>query len=144
VTQPFVDEHRVAISAPPSSVWSALGRALRRQSSPLAQAYGRLVGVRPARPSGDPLELGSTLPGFRVEEVQHERQLRLAGRHRFSQYELRFTVEPDAGATVLGAHTSARFPGVHGRVYRALVIDSRAHRFLVRRLLHSIKRAAER
>lgn len=40
------------------------------------------------------------------------------------------------------AVTLAAFPGIHGRVYRALVIGSGGHRIVVRRMLQRIAAAA--
>ena len=54
-------------------------------------------------------------------------RLVLTGRHRFSRYALVFELEPLGEHTVLKALTYAVFPGLHGRVYRLLVIGSRAH-----------------
>ena len=45
---------------------------------------------------------------------------------------------------MLRAHTFARFPGPHGRVYRLLVIDSRAHVLATRRILASVRRSCAR
>lgn len=42
------------------------------------------------------------------------------------------------------AVTYARFAGLHGRIYRALVIGSGGHALATRRMLRSIKRVAER
>jgi hypothetical protein len=140
---PFVDEHHVRVDAPPGAVWLALGASLRHQGRGGA-AYGRVVGTVPARAQGDPLEEGSAIPGFGTREAVPGERLVLAGRHRFSRYELVFGLQEDHGATVLTARTLAEFPGPHGRVYRALVIDSGAHRRIVRRWLGSIERAAER
>ena len=47
-----------------------------------------------------------------------------------------------AAAHPTGAATWAEFPGVAGKVYRALVIGSRAHRVAVRRMLKRIAAAA--
>ncbi len=64
----------------------------------------------------------------------------LSGRHRFSRYALVFELEPTGEHTVLKALTYAVFPGVHGRVYRLLVISSRAHVVATRRMLASVSR----
>jgi hypothetical protein len=47
--------------------------------------------------------------------------------------------EAGADHTRIRAQTWAAFPGVLGRVYRALVIGTRAHRLVVRRLLRRIE-----
>jgi hypothetical protein len=46
--------------------------------------------------------------------------------------------------TRLVAETRAEFPGVKGRAYRALVIDTRAHVLVVRRLLGTVAGRVER
>jgi hypothetical protein len=140
---PDVDEHRLHVTVPAFVVWEALGASLRNQGRRGA-AYARLVGAEPARAEGDPLQLGSTIPGFAVRDAVPTERLVLVGRHRFSRYELVFALEESDGVTVLSARTRAAFPGLHGGAYRALVIGSGAHRVLVRRWLHGIKRAAER
>jgi hypothetical protein len=139
----FVDDRTADAAAPPEAVWAALGRYFQGWGAPAA-AYARAVGAEPWRRSGDPLVAGSTLPGFRVEEAVPGQLLRLVGRHRFSTYALTFTLADDADRTTLTAHTDARFPGLLGEAYRALVIRSGAHRTLTRRMLRSIARSAER
>jgi hypothetical protein len=140
-TLPFVDEHRVSVSAPALVVWRELGESLRRP----ARAGGvgaRMLHVDPERAQGDPLVEGSTIPGFGVREAVPGQRLVLAGRHRFSDYTLTFTLVDDNGATRLAARTYAAFPGL-GRIYRALVIGSGGHRVIVRRWLERIRRASE-
>ncbi|HEX7717212.1 MAG TPA: hypothetical protein VF416_07975, partial [Marmoricola sp.] len=63
---------------------------------------------------------------------------------RFSDYALVFELDEHDRATRLTARSLARFPGVRGTAYRALVIGSRGHRVLVRRWLRRIRDAAER
>ena len=65
----------------------------------------------------------------------------MAGRHRFSRYVLLFelTRSPDH-QTELNARTYAEFPGPHGRVYRALVISSRAHVIATLGILRTVGR----
>ena len=64
----------------------------------------------------------------------------LSGRHRFSRYALVLEIDPSGEQTVLRARTFAAFPGPHGRVYRLLVISSRAHVVATRRILASIRK----
>jgi hypothetical protein len=140
----FVDEHRVLVSAPAPAVWEALGASLR----PVERAgrgffARRVLGAVPGAAHGDPLVQGSTLPGFGVREAVPERRLVLAGEHRFSDYLLVFTLEERGTATQLSARSDARFPGLRGRVYRALVIGSGAHQVIVRRWLERIRASAE-
>jgi hypothetical protein len=94
---------------------------------------------------GAALAVGDTVPGFAVAELEPGRLLALRGRHRFSDYELRFELDqPVEDRTRLRATSSAEFPGVKGLVYRSLVIGTRGHRVAVRRILGSVARRAER
>lgn len=139
---PFVDEHRVLVRADLETVWQALGRSLPHGAT--ARTGARLLGAEPARASGPPLMAGSAVPGFGVHAALPGSELVLAGRHRFSAYTLTFTLEPREGDVALVARTEARFPGLRGRGYRALVIGSGAHRRLTRRWLQRIRADAER
>jgi hypothetical protein len=79
--------------------------------------------------------------GFEVSTTSPGERLTLGGRHRFSRYLLTFVLADAAdGATQLRALTHAAFPGVRGRIYRALVIGTPAHRVATRRILRSIRR----
>jgi hypothetical protein len=140
---PFVDEHQVLVSAPPRQVWSALVAQLAESGSAWAGAYGRLVGAEPGKAAGVFPAAGATLPGFVVREVVPMRRVVLAGRHHFSRYTLTYGVQERGGTTLLSARSHARFPGLHGRLYRALVIGSGAHRVIVGRLLRAIARRAQ-
>ncbi len=126
---PFVDEHTIRIAASRDLVWTALQRyavsSLRiTEGSPLA----RVLGTEPAA-------------GFEISERTPGERLTLVGRHRFSRYLLSFEVtEAGNGDTRLHALTYAAFPGVTGRVYRALVIGTRAHVVATNHILRSIRR----
>ncbi len=48
------------------------------------------------------------------------------------------------GGSRLRARTDAIFPGVRGSVYRALVIGSGGHKFIVKWMLRDIVRQAKR
>jgi hypothetical protein len=126
---PYVDEHALTVSAPPAQVWSALQEYVDAAlTGPGRHLLPRLLGARPAS-------------GFAVAESVREQRLVLAGQHRFSRYRLVFALGPtDGGATLLRALTYAAFPGPHGRVYRLLVIGSRAHVVATNRMLHDIAR----
>lgn len=144
---PFVDEHAVEVEASADQVWAALIGTLERSfNRPGATSYARLVGCADTDRSGDDdLGLGSTVPGFHVAALEPGSDLVLAGRHRFSSYLLSFHLDDvGSGRTRLRAETRAGFPGVGGRAYRALVIGTRAHQLLVRRLLDGMRRRAER
>ena len=74
-----------------------------------------------------------------VEEARGDERLALVGHHPFSRYELIFEIEDlGAGRSRLRAVTNAAFPGLHGRISRALVIGSGAHRVLARHMLGKI------
>ena len=72
-------------------------------------------------------------------------ELALAGAHRFSRYALSFRIDSlGSRRSRLRAETRAEFPGLKGGAYRALVIGSRGHVLITRRLLGAVKRRAER
>ena len=72
-------------------------------------------------------------------------ELALAGSHRFSDYALIFRLDPLAGGgTRVRAETRAEFPDLKGAVYRTLVIGTRMHVLVTRRILTAVKRRAER
>jgi hypothetical protein len=143
---PLIDEHTTAIDADVGEVWAALletlGGAL---SGGAATAFARLVGCTEWQASGPrPLDVGSTIPGFRVTAAVPGHELVLEGRHRFSEYALTFRLdEIDGGRTGLRAESRATFPGVHGRAYRMLVIGTGGHVAAVRRMLTGVKHRAE-
>jgi hypothetical protein len=125
-------------------VWAAQSRRLAHHGPGVDRFYAGLLGTRPRSAGGTLPELGATIPGFAVTDMQSGDQLTLAGRHRFSRYELSFHLTGAADGTVLTARSSASFPGPHGLLYRMLVIESGAHRMIVRRMLRDIAGAAER
>ncbi len=129
---PLIDEHRTRVSASPERTWDAVVRFVRgRLARPAPAAFAALWRLEPAS-------------GFAVAEETAPRHLALRGRHRFSRYELAFDVVPSPDGVTLSARTSAIFPGIAGRAYRALVIGSGGHRIIVRRMLARIARSAER
>jgi len=140
---PWVDEHAAELDGRPGVVWQALLRTVERMTAGgAAPRYARAVGCADTESGGPrPLEVGSTVPGFHVAVLIPERQLVLAGSHRFSDYELVFRLEPLGGVrTRLVAETRAEFPGLKGRAYRALVIGTRMHVLVTRRVLRSVAR----
>ncbi len=148
---PYVDEHSVSIAASTEETWDALGRVLDRSFASGATArFARLLGCADTEPSGPrPLAAGSSLPGFHVERADRPRELVLAGSHRFSDYALVLRLgagdgDTDGDRVLLRAETKAAFPGLKGSAYRALVIGTRIHVLVTRRLLATIKRLAER
>jgi hypothetical protein len=129
VDLPLVDEHHTIIGAGPDAVWTALRAWWDRMSDRKGvRAYARLVGCEDAA-------------GFHVAREIPPSELALAGRHRFSTYELTFRVSAlESERSRLSAETRAQFPGVTGGAYRTLVIGTRFHVFAVRRLLVGIER----
>lgn len=144
---PYVDELPIEIDADREVTWAALLRVVEGSfASARGQGPARLLGCEDTEPSGPrPLAPGSAFPGFHVETAKPASELKLAGRHRFSTYSLSFRLE-EAGAerVRLVAETHAAFPGLKGSVYRALVIGTRMHVLVTRRLLTATKRRAER
>jgi hypothetical protein len=144
---PHVDEHSTEVAAGSTAAWEALLHVVEGSFDSAATArVARLLGCADVTASGPrPLAAGSAFPGFHVEASEPARELALAGRHRFSDYALIFRLEEDGeGTTRLRAETRAAFPGLKGSVYRTLVIGTRAHVLVTRRLLAAIRRGAER
>ncbi len=117
---PYIDEHAISIDASAAQTWSALLRVMCR----------------------DPNDPATVPVGFKLEEATPPHRLTLKGRHLFARYRLAFALEPSHGRVRLRAVTWAAFPGLHGKVYRALVIGSGAHRVVVRRMLRHIAAVA--
>jgi hypothetical protein len=145
---PYIDDHAHRIEAPADQVWRALLATLRKSFRSMPDWLTAAWGLEPPRRSGAweaAVAVGDTLPGFAAAEIEPGRLLPLRGRHRFSDYELRFELERAAsGGTLLHATSFAAFPGIKGRVYHALVIQTTGHRIAVRRLLASVTRTAQR
>jgi hypothetical protein len=117
---PYIDEHAISVHASAAETWSALLRKMCRNPD-------------------DP----ATVPvGFKLEEATPQRRLALKGRHLFAVYRLVFELDPDGDDVRLRALSFAAFPGLHGKVYRALVIGTGGHRIVVRRMLKRIAAAA--
>lgn len=144
---PHVDEHSLVVEAGREDTWKSLLRVVEASvSSGGAPRFARIVGCADTAPSGPrPLAAGSVLPGFHVVAADAPAELALAGSHRFSDYALVFRLdELGGGRTRLRAETRAGFPGLKGGVYRALVIGTRMHVLVTRRILAGVKRNAER
>jgi hypothetical protein len=143
---PFVDEHSLEIDAPPERVWDAVvAFSTGAFGTGGGQLFARVVGCEETEVRGEAGAEGSTIVGFHVETSRPPRELGLAGRHRFSQYRLTFLIDRlDDGRSRVRAQTHARFPSLHGRLYRAAVIGSGAHVRLTRRMLARIAERARR
>ena len=123
---PFIDAHEVILGLEPIGAWQCLQTVVGRSA---------LLGPR----------------GFPQRQATPPRCLRLAGAHLFASYELCFELDDvracsDGGTapvTRVRATTHARFKGVHGRLYRMLVIGSGAHALIVRRFLRSMRHRAQ-
>lgn len=117
---PYIDEHAITIAASPEATWDAVLAVLCTDA---------------ADPSTVPL-------GFALEEATPLRRFSLKGRHPFAVYRWVFELD-DLGAqrTRVRSQTWAAFPGLRGKVYRALVIGTRAHRVVVRLTLRRIAAA---
>lgn len=114
---PYIDEHAISVAADRAETWSALVRVL---------------GYRPEGPS--------TVPsGFALEESRPPERFALRGRHPFAVYRWVFELDAEAPQrTRIHSATWADFPGLHGKIYRALVIGSGGHRVVVRWTLRRI------
>jgi hypothetical protein len=144
---PHIDQHSLVVDAAREPTWESLLRVAEASvSSGAAPHFARLVGCVDTEPSGPrPLAQGSVLSGFHVETATAPAELVLAGRHRFSTYALIFRLdELGEDRTRVHAETRAEFPGLKGAVYKALVIGTRMHVLVTRRILAGVKRRAER
>jgi hypothetical protein len=106
---PYIDEHVISVDANRADTWSAVHACAVR------------------------------MPFFALDETVPVHRLALTGRHLFAVYQLVFELDYDGPSrTRLCARSWADFPGVHGKVYRALVIGTGGHRIAVRQLLRRI------
>ena len=141
---PFVDEHAIGIEATERQTWDAL---LATLPSVFDRGYvgraGWILGVEHRARRGNLGEIGSTLPGFVVARAVPPAVLALLGQHRFSRYALIFRIEKTGAGVRLRAETRAEFPGAKGRVYRGMVIGTRGHVLVTRRILNAVKKRAE-
>jgi hypothetical protein len=116
---PYIDEHATTVAADREETWWALLRVMCRD---------------PHKPSTVPF-------GFNLDEARPPERFALTGRHPFAVYRLVFELEIAPGSTAatrVRALTWADFPGVHGKIYRAMVIGTGAHRVVVRQMLKRI------
>lgn len=144
---PHVDEHSTVMVISVERAWAALLDVVEGAFSFAgARPVARLLGCQEVEASGPrPLGRGSTISGFRVARADRPSELTLVGHHRFASYALSFRLEPlNDGHTRLRADTRAAFPGVKGRLYRALVVGTHAHALVTRGLLAAVARRGGR
>jgi hypothetical protein len=144
---PHVDEHSLIVDADRETTWEGLQRVVEASfSSSGVPPFARLLGCADTAASGRrPLAEGSVVPGFHVAAAEAPAELALAGSHRFSDYALIFRLdELGGGRTRVRAETRAEFPGLKGGVYETLVIRTRMHVLVTRRLLAAVRRNAQR
>jgi hypothetical protein len=113
----YIDEHAITVDANREETWSALLRVMCR----------------------DPHDPSTVPTGFVLDEARPPKRFALKGRHPFAVYRWVFELghEP-ADRTRVRAATWADFPGLHGKIYRALVIGTGGHRVAVRWTLKRI------
>jgi hypothetical protein len=144
---PHIEEHSLVVEAGRDGTWESLLRVVEASvSSGAAPRFARILGCADTAPSGPrPLAEGSVLSGFHVAAAESPTELALAGSHRFSSYALIFRLDDlGDGRTRVRAETRAEFPRLKGAIYRALVIGTRMHVLVTRRMLAGVKRNAER
>jgi hypothetical protein len=120
---PYIDEHATTVQANREETWSALLRVMCRD---------------PHDPSTVPI-------GFVLDEARPPERFALKGRHPFAVYRWVFELDAapdDTARTRVRALTWADFPGIHGKIYRALVIGTGGHRVAVRWTLKRIAATA--
>jgi|GEM_PF-480869 len=139
---PFVDEHVVEVAAGRDAAWAALVAVVSHAAS---ARFARLLGAEDVARGGAAVpEPGAVVPGFHVVAAEPPERLALAGRHRFSDYELVFRIDAlGPGRSRLRAETRAIFPGWRGAAYRAALMGFGLHRAATRRMLRSVRRRAE-
>jgi hypothetical protein len=118
---PYIDEHAITVPADRAATWRAV---LQTMCS------------NPDEPETVPF-------GFTLDTAEQNECFAIKGRHWFAVYRLIFLLSDEpAGGTRVAAQTWAAFPGITGRMYRALVIGSGGHRVVVRNMLKRIARQA--
>jgi hypothetical protein len=114
---PYIDEHAITVEANREDTWSALLRVMCR----------------------DPHDPSTVPAGFVLDDARPPMRFALKGRHPFAIYRWVFELDAEAPQrTRVRAATWANFPGLLGRVYRALVIGTGGHRVAVRWMLKRI------
>jgi hypothetical protein len=130
-TLPFVDEHGLTFRADEGEVWPALVGYVTALTRSRHRLLSRLLGTVPES-------------GFEIVATAPHEEVTLVGRHRFASYRLVFRVGSEREQVRVTADTFASFPGLRGRVYRILLMRTRAHQVATRRMLREIRRRALR
>ncbi|MGV0746079.1 hypothetical protein [Mycolicibacterium sp. XJ870] len=113
---PYIDEHAITVDADAATTWAATLRTM----------------------CDDPADPRAPF-GFAIGECTPRERLVLKGRHPFSIYEWVFELDAlSPHRTRVRSQTWAAFPGLHGKIYRALVIGSGGHRVAVQWMLKRI------
>jgi hypothetical protein len=107
----YIDEHAITIAATRAETWSAVLKTLCR----------------------DPNDPSSVPFGFVLDEARPPQRFAMKGRHLFALYRWTFELDDEGPhCTRVRSATWANFPGLHGKIYRALVIGTGGHRVAVR------------
>lgn len=126
----YIDEHTITITASRHAVWTSLrtfvGGMVRDARTPLGSRVERLLGTEPRS-------------GFAVAQESPERRIVLVGQHRFARYRLEFELTDGAAGITVTARSFGDFFGHRGRCYRLLVVGTRGHVLVVRRMLRTIR-----
>jgi hypothetical protein len=142
---PCIDEHEISLNVAAPVAWTAVVAVFGRLATrPAWRMFARAIRCKPDHAVGTAVTAGDSLPGFLVARCTAPTEWALEGEHLFSRYALTFRIAPvDSEHCRVGAHSTADFPGLHGKVYRAMVIGSGGHAIGVRSILRSIKTEAE-
>jgi hypothetical protein len=142
---PYIDEHEISVNVPASVAWTAAVAAFGRLTTrPALRIFAKAIQCRPDHAIGAAVTVGEALPGFLVTRCEVPREWSLEGEHLFSRYAVTFRIASvDSEHCRVAAQSSAEFPGLHGKIYRTIVIGSGGHAIGVRRILRSIKTEAE-
>jgi uncharacterized protein DUF2867 len=113
----YIDEHAISVAANRAETWSGLLRTICR----------------------DPHDPSTVPTGFVLDEARPPERLALKGRHLFARYRWVFELDADGPQrTRVRSATWADFPGLHGKIYRTLIIGTGGHRLAVRLTLKRI------
>jgi hypothetical protein len=142
---PCIDEHEISLNVPTPVAWTAVVAVFARLTArPAWRAFAKAIRCKPDHAVGTAITVGEAVPGFLVARCEAPTEWALEGEHLFSRYALTFRVTPvDGEHCRVVAHSSAEFPGLHGKVYRAMVIGTGGHAIGVRGILRSIRNEAE-